>query len=50
MAGKDAGSWMGRNFAYKPVVVKSAGNLLGKVVRVKIHGASPTHLEGSLLG
>jgi len=48
-AGKVSGSWIGRNFAYKPIVVKSAENLLGKVVRVKIHDASSTYLEGSLL-
>ncbi|MEM3090861.1 MAG: tRNA (N(6)-L-threonylcarbamoyladenosine(37)-C(2))-methylthiotransferase [Candidatus Bathyarchaeia archaeon] len=47
--GKVAGSWMGRNFTYKPIVVRSADNLLGKVVRVKIYDASPTYLEGSLL-
>lgn len=29
--------WIGRNFAYKPVVIKSGENLLGKFVRVKIY-------------
>ena len=48
-AGKVAGSWIGRNFAYKPIVVKSSENLLGKIVRVKIYNAFPTHLEGALL-
>ncbi|MEM3770681.1 MAG: tRNA (N(6)-L-threonylcarbamoyladenosine(37)-C(2))-methylthiotransferase [Candidatus Bathyarchaeia archaeon] len=48
--GKVPGSWMGRNFAYKPIVVKSAENLLGKVIRVKIYDVSSTYLEGSLLG
>jgi MiaB-like tRNA modifying enzyme len=47
-AGKVAGSWMGRNFAYKPIVVKSGQNLLGKVVHVRIYDASATHLEGAL--
>jgi len=47
-AGKVAGSWMGRNFAYKPIVVKIGENLLGKVVRVKIYDASATHLVGAL--
>ncbi|MEM2419706.1 MAG: tRNA (N(6)-L-threonylcarbamoyladenosine(37)-C(2))-methylthiotransferase [Candidatus Bathyarchaeia archaeon] len=42
-------SWIGRNFAYKPIVVKSAANLLGTVVRVKVLEAFPTHLEGKLL-
>ncbi|MGC8998922.1 MAG: tRNA (N(6)-L-threonylcarbamoyladenosine(37)-C(2))-methylthiotransferase [Candidatus Bathyarchaeia archaeon] len=48
-AGKVAGSWVGRNFAYKPVVLKSKKNLLGKVVRVKIYDVFPTHLVGALL-
>lgn len=43
------GSWIGRNFAYKPVVVKSSANLLGSVVRVKVSKAFPTHLEGEIL-
>ncbi|MEM0007764.1 MAG: tRNA (N(6)-L-threonylcarbamoyladenosine(37)-C(2))-methylthiotransferase [Candidatus Bathyarchaeia archaeon] len=47
--GKVSGSWMGRNFAYKPIVVENAGDLLGKVLHVKIYDASSTYLEGSLL-
>jgi MiaB-like tRNA modifying enzyme len=46
--GKVAGSWIGRNFAYKPIVVRSAKNLLGKNVHVRIYNASSTHLEGAL--
>ncbi|MEM1539847.1 MAG: tRNA (N(6)-L-threonylcarbamoyladenosine(37)-C(2))-methylthiotransferase [Candidatus Bathyarchaeia archaeon] len=46
--GKVSCSWMGRNFAYKPIVVKSAEELFGKVLHVKIQRASSTHLEGSL--
>lgn len=47
--GKVSGSWVGRNFAYKPIAVKSSENLLGKVVRVKISNAFPTYLEGQLV-
>jgi MiaB-like tRNA modifying enzyme len=47
--GKVPGSWVGRNFAYKPIVIKSEKNLLGKVVNVEIFNAFPTHLEGTLL-
>jgi tRNA A37 methylthiotransferase MiaB len=47
--GKVRGSWIGRNFAYKPIVIKNGKNLLGKVVRVKIFDAFPTHLEGTPL-
>ncbi len=46
--GKVAGTWVGRNFAYKPVAVKSDVDLLGKTVRVKVGKAFATHLEGSL--
>ncbi|MCS7123904.1 MAG: tRNA (N(6)-L-threonylcarbamoyladenosine(37)-C(2))-methylthiotransferase [Candidatus Bathyarchaeota archaeon] len=47
--GTDPNSWVGRNFAYKPVVVKSALNLLGTVVRIKISKAFPTYLEGETI-
>lgn len=42
-------SWICRNFAYKPIVVKSSMNLLGTVVQVKVSKAFPTHLEGEIL-
>jgi len=44
--GKVEGSWVGRNFAYKPVVTKSTDNLLGKSIRVKVVEASQTYLNG----
>jgi len=46
--GKVDGSWVGRNFAYKPVVIKSPDNLLGKSVRVKIVEALTTYLNGEI--
>ena len=46
--GKISGSWVGRNFAYKPIAVKSADNLLGKTLRVKVVKAFSTHLEGEI--
>jgi MiaB/RimO family radical SAM methylthiotransferase len=46
--GKVPGSWIGRNFAYKPVAVKSASRLIGKFVQVKISKAFPTYLEGNV--
>ena len=46
--GKVEGSWVGRNFAYKPVVIKSPGNLFGKRVRVKVVEASTTYLNGAI--
>jgi len=47
--GKNAGSWVGRNFAYKPVVVKSADDLMGKTVHVRVTGTFPTYLGGELV-
>ncbi len=47
--GKVEGSWVGRNFAYKPVVVRSYENLLGKKLNVKIVRAFSTHLEGEIV-
>jgi len=47
--GKIDGSWVGRNFAYKPVVVKSENNLLGKTLKVKAKEASATYLKGEII-
>ncbi|MCS7114839.1 MAG: tRNA (N(6)-L-threonylcarbamoyladenosine(37)-C(2))-methylthiotransferase [Nitrososphaerota archaeon] len=47
--GKVKGSWVGRNFAYKPVVIKEEANLLGKFVHVQIIETSPTYLKGKLI-
>ena len=47
--GKFEGSWMGRNFAYKPVVLKSPENLLGKTLQVEVVEAFPTYLKGKII-
>lgn len=47
--GKVPSSWVGRNFAYKPVVVKTASTLLGKVVNVRIVKTFPTYLKADLI-
>lgn len=39
------GSWIGRNFAYKPIVIRSERDLLGKRLQVCIKNAFPTYLE-----
>ena len=44
--GKREGQWIGRNFAYKQVIINKSGNLLGRFVRVKIIDAVPTALVG----
>ena len=47
--GKAMGSWVGRNLAYKPVTVKSADNLLGKTLNVRVTDAFPTYLAGEIV-
>ena len=44
--GKVPGSWIGRNFVYKPVTLKSSENLLGKTLHVKVVDAFSTYLAG----
>ena len=44
--GKKPDSWVGRNFAYKPVVLKSSTNLFGKRLKVKVVKAFPTYVSG----
>jgi threonylcarbamoyladenosine tRNA methylthiotransferase CDKAL1 len=46
--GKVLGSWIGRNFAYKPVVVKSSENLLGKTLQVEVVKSFSTYLAGTV--
>jgi threonylcarbamoyladenosine tRNA methylthiotransferase CDKAL1 len=46
--GKFAGSWVGRNFAYKPIAIRNAENLLGKTVKVKVIEALATYLKGEV--
>jgi threonylcarbamoyladenosine tRNA methylthiotransferase CDKAL1 len=46
--GKVPDSWIGRNFAYKPVTVKSSANLLGERLQVKVVKAFSTYLEGTI--
>ncbi|PIX32186.1 threonylcarbamoyladenosine tRNA methylthiotransferase, partial [Candidatus Bathyarchaeota archaeon CG_4_8_14_3_um_filter_42_8] len=48
--GKISGSWVGRNFAYKPITIRDAADLLGKTLRVKVVGGFPTYLEGNVFG
>jgi len=47
--GKIEGSWVGRNFAYKPIVIKNKDNLLGKTLKVKVVEASATYLKADIL-
>jgi MiaB-like tRNA modifying enzyme len=47
--GKISGSWIGRNFAYKPIALKRANNVLCKILNVKVVRAFSTHLEGEVI-
>jgi tRNA A37 methylthiotransferase MiaB len=41
--------WMGRNFAYKPVVIESKDNMMGKKLSVGVTRAFCAHLRGEIL-
>jgi threonylcarbamoyladenosine tRNA methylthiotransferase CDKAL1 len=47
--GKVEGSWIGRNFSYKPVVVKCGEDLLGKTLKVEVTEATQTYLKGIII-
>lgn len=47
--GKEEGTFVGRNFAYKPIVVQGNNNLMGKIVNVRVSGAFQSHLMGEIL-
>jgi threonylcarbamoyladenosine tRNA methylthiotransferase CDKAL1 len=47
--GKVEGSWVGRNFAYKPIVINTSNNLLGRIVNVKVIEASTSCLKGTMV-
>jgi threonylcarbamoyladenosine tRNA methylthiotransferase CDKAL1 len=42
-------SWIGRNFAYKPMVTKADEPLLGKFVKVRVVKVFPTYLEAEVV-
>ncbi len=42
-------TWIGRNYVYKPVVIKACGNLLGKFLKVRVTGFSSACLKGEPL-
>jgi tRNA A37 methylthiotransferase MiaB len=46
--GKVPGTWIGRNFVYKPVAVKSQQNLLGERLNVRVDKAFSSHLSGAI--
>jgi len=43
-------SWIGRNFSYKPVVIRSNKKLLGEFVRVEVTDAKSNYLIGNVFG
>ena len=47
--GMKHGTWICRNYAYKPIVLRSDENLLGRLVEVEITEAKPHFLYGRLV-
>jgi tRNA A37 methylthiotransferase MiaB len=47
--GKVPNTWIGRNFAYKPIVIKMGNHLLGKFLSVRVVKAFPTYLEAEIM-
>jgi len=47
--GKKRGSWVGRNFAYKPIVVRCHEDLLGRFLNVRVDEAHQSHLLGVIV-
>ncbi|MDQ1279596.1 MAG: tRNA-t(6)A37 methylthiotransferase [Thermoproteota archaeon] len=43
------GSWIGRNFAYKPVIIRSKENLMGELLKIHTKNVFPTYLEGEIM-
>lgn len=43
------GTWMARNYAYRPIGIRSSSNLLGKTVKVRILGFQSNYLLGELI-
>jgi threonylcarbamoyladenosine tRNA methylthiotransferase CDKAL1 len=46
--GKVEGSWIARNFAYKPIVIESQDNLLGRTLQVQVVEALGTYLKAEV--
>jgi MiaB-like tRNA modifying enzyme len=46
---KKRGSWIGRNFAYKPIVVRCHEDLLGRFLNVRVVEAHQSHLLGEVI-
>jgi len=42
------GNWICRNYAYKPIAIKTDKNLMGKIIEVEVTDAKTFHLEGKL--
>lgn len=48
--GKKINSWIGRNFAYKPIVLKNIhSKILGLTLQIKVVQAFNTYLEGTII-
>jgi len=43
------GDYCARNYAYKPVILKDRGNILGRFVNVRITDATRNDLRGEII-
>lgn len=48
--GTKQGTWVGRNVAYRPVVVASEQKLLGKTIAICVNAVTSTYLLGNIVG
>ena len=46
--GKISGSWIGRNYAYKPIVITSSESMLGKIIKITVTKPFPTYLSAKI--
>ncbi|MEM2272863.1 MAG: TRAM domain-containing protein, partial [Candidatus Bathyarchaeia archaeon] len=42
-------SWIGRNYAYKPIVVRSQKDLLGEFINIRVVEAHANYLEAKVI-
>jgi tRNA A37 methylthiotransferase MiaB len=47
--GKKPSSWIGRNLAYKPMVIRTDEFLLGKFLNVHVVDMFPTYLKAEIM-
>ena len=46
---KEHGNYIARNFAYKPIAIRSSDAIAGKLIKARVTGATPTCLLGEII-